>query len=49
MVTAEFRNMLAKETFQPFVIYSLVALIYFAMCYPLTSYARSLEKRLSIA
>ena len=42
-------QILTNATFQPFVIYSLVALIYFAMCYPLTSYARSLEKRLSIA
>jgi len=42
-------QILTNATFQPFVIYALVALIYFAMCYPLTSCARSLEKRLSIA
>jgi polar amino acid transport system permease protein len=40
-------QILTNATFQPFLIYGLVALIYFAMCYPLTSYARSLERRLA--
>ena len=40
-------QILTNATFQPFLIYGLVALIYFAMCYPLTSCARSLERRLA--
>lgn len=39
-------QVLTNATFQPFLIYGLVALIYFAMCYPLTCSARSLERRL---
>ena len=42
-------QILTNATFQPFIIYTLVALIYFAMCYPLTSAARRLERRLAIA
>ncbi len=42
-------QILTNATFQPFVIYTLVALIYFAMCYPLTSAARRLERRLAAA
>jgi polar amino acid transport system permease protein len=40
-------QILTNATFQPFTIYGLVALIYFALCYPLTSCARSLERRLA--
>lgn len=39
-------QIITNATFQPFLIYSLVALIYFAMCYPLTSWSRRLERRL---
>jgi polar amino acid transport system permease protein len=42
-------QIMTNATFRPFAIYALVALIYFAMCYPLTSYARSLERRLGRA
>jgi polar amino acid transport system permease protein len=42
-------QILTNATFQPFIIYTLVALIYFAMCYPLTSFARGLERRLGAA
>jgi polar amino acid transport system permease protein len=42
-------QILTNATFQPFIIYTLVALIYFAMCYPLTAAARRLERRLAIA
>jgi len=31
---------------EPFVIYPLMALIYFALCFPLSLYSRHLEKRL---
>lgn len=36
---------LNNATFQPFRVYGLVALIYFAMCFPLTRYALWLETR----
>lgn len=42
-------QILTNATFQPFVIYTLVALIYFVMCYPLTAAARRLERRLAVA
>ena len=38
-------TMLNNATFRPFLVYSLVALIYFALCYPLSLGARILEKR----
>lgn len=36
---------ISNATFRPFVVYGLVALIYFALCYPLTRYARTLQRR----
>ena len=41
-------QILTNATFQPFVIYGLVALIYFAICFPLTKWSRGLERRLAI-
>jgi polar amino acid transport system permease protein len=38
-------TMITNAAFRPFPIYGMVALIYFAMCFPLTWYARALEKR----
>lgn len=40
-------QILTNATFQPFVIYGLVAAIYFALCYPLTNLSRNLENRLA--
>ena len=40
-------QILTNATFQPFAIYGLVALIYFAICYPLTACARQLERQLA--
>ena len=40
-------QVVTNATFQPFVVYGLVALIYFSMCYPLTFCARVLERRLN--
>jgi polar amino acid transport system permease protein len=42
-------QILTNATFQPFIIYALVALIYFALCYPLTAAARRLERLLAAA
>ena len=40
-------QILTNATFQPFVIYGIAALIYFAICYPLTQFSRGLERRLA--
>ena len=37
---------ISNATFKPFLVYGLVALIYFALCYPLTHYARTLQRTL---
>ncbi|HEY8580884.1 MAG TPA: amino acid ABC transporter permease [Beijerinckiaceae bacterium] len=42
-------TMLNNATFRPFLVYSLVALIYFALCWPLSWSARKLEGRLHAA
>jgi polar amino acid transport system permease protein len=36
-------------TFQPFVVYVMVALIYFAICFPLSLWSQHLERRLHVA
>lgn len=38
-------NAITNATFEPFTVYGLVAVIFFVLCYPLTQYARVLEKR----
>ena len=40
-------QILTNATFQPFLIYGLAAAIYFAICFPLTSLSRRLEKKLN--
>lgn len=42
-------SMLANATFQPFLIYGLVAAGYFLLCWPLSAYASHLEKKLYAA
>jgi len=37
-------NAINNATFEPFTVYGLVALLYFTMCFPLTRYARYLER-----
>ena len=37
-------NAINNATFEPFKVYGLVALIFFVMCFPLTQYARRLER-----
>jgi polar amino acid transport system permease protein len=36
-------------TFQPFLVYTCVAAIYFAMCFPLSLFSRQLERSLHVA
>jgi polar amino acid transport system permease protein len=40
---------LNNATFRPFLVYSLVALIYFCLCFPLSWCAKQLEVRLNVA
>ena len=39
-------SMLANATYQPFLVFGLVALGYFALCYPPSAYSRILERNI---
>jgi polar amino acid transport system permease protein len=39
-------QIITGATFQPFLVYSCVAMLYFAICFPLSLYARHLERSL---
>lgn len=39
-------TMITNATFKPFVVYSCVALLYFALCYPISLYAKILERKI---
>ncbi len=41
-------NALNNATFEPFMVYGFAALIYFALCYPLTRASFALERRLAV-
>lgn len=40
-------TMIANATFKPFLVYGCVALLYFALCFPISFWSRTLERRLS--
>jgi polar amino acid transport system permease protein len=42
-------SMITNATFAPFLIYSCVALLYFALCYPISYTAKRLELKLNAA
>ena len=42
-------TMLNNATFRPFLVYALVALIYFCLCFPLSWYAKRLEGKTNVA
>ena len=42
-------TMLNNATFRPFLVYALVALIYFSLCFPLSFLAKRLEGKLNVA
>lgn len=42
-------TMITNATFQPFTVYGTVAVLYFALCYPLSWYARRLEVSMNVA
>jgi polar amino acid transport system permease protein len=39
-------TMITNATFKPFLVYGFVGLIYFLLCYPISLWSRSLERRL---
>lgn len=39
-------QMIANATFKPFLVYSCVGLMYFALCFPLSLWSRRIERRL---
>ena len=38
---------ISNATFNPFLVFSCVALMYFCLCYPVSLYAKSLERKLN--
>jgi polar amino acid transport system permease protein len=40
-------TMITNATFKPFVVYSCVALMYFALCFPISLYAKILERKIN--
>lgn len=42
-------QLINNSIFQPFLIYVLIAALYFALCYPLSAWSRRLEMRLHFA
>ncbi len=40
-------TMITNATFKPFVVYSCVALMYFALCFPISLYAKTLERKIN--
>ena len=42
-------QMTAAATFQPLAVYTVVAILYFCLCYPLTICSRTLEGKLRVA
>ncbi|MEY8690268.1 MAG: amino acid ABC transporter permease [Leptothrix sp. (in: b-proteobacteria)] len=41
-------TMITNATFKPFLVYACVALIYFALCYPISFYSRVIERKLHV-
>lgn len=39
-------TMIANATFRPFTVYACVALLYFVLCFPVSYWARTLERKL---
>ncbi|KQT69054.1 MULTISPECIES: amino acid ABC transporter permease [unclassified Aureimonas] len=42
-------TIVTNATFEPFTVYGLVALVYFALCWPLSKSAQMLERKLNVA
>ena len=39
-------TMITNATFRPFTVYACLALMYFALCFPISAWSKSLEKKL---
>ena len=39
-------TMITNATFRPFTVYACVALMYFALCWPISAASKRLERRL---
>ena len=39
-------QLIANATFEPFLVYGLVAVLYFALCFPISIWSQRLEKRM---
>ncbi len=42
-------TIVTNATFQPFTVYGMVALIYFAICFPLSKFSKHLERKAAVA
>ncbi|RWR07690.1 amino acid ABC transporter permease [Paenirhodobacter populi] len=42
-------NMIANVTYKPFTVFAFVGLMYFVICYPISLYARYLERKTHVA
>jgi polar amino acid transport system permease protein len=40
-------SMISNATFKPFLVYSCLALMYFALCFPISFYAHRLERKMN--
>jgi polar amino acid transport system permease protein len=41
-------TMISNATFQPFKVYACVALLYFALCWPISAWSHRLERKLAL-
>ena len=41
-------NMISNVTYAPFTVFACVALMYFALCYPVSLYAQFLERQVHV-
>ncbi|MEY4882830.1 MAG: hypothetical protein RIS34_684 [Pseudomonadota bacterium] len=41
-------TMITNATFKPFLVYSCLALMYFALCFPISLMARNLERKMNV-
>ena len=39
-------QLIANATFEPFLVYGLVAVLYFSLCFPISIWSQRLEKRM---
>jgi polar amino acid transport system permease protein len=42
-------NMIANVTYAPFTVFACVGLMYFVLCYPISLYARFLERKMNVS